>query len=118
MSVPCKRRDNFRRGLADHFRSEKGRGRVRHGVVHVENIQLILSADLGHLDRERQGVIGTREHAALTDGDLMEMNSRRRKIEPDRFGVAEEMDGVAAGRELGAERGRENSASSDQAENR
>ena len=86
---------------------------MRHGVVHVENIQLILLADLGHLDGERQGVIGTREYAALTDGDLMEMNSRRRKIEPDWFGVAEEMDGVAAGREVGAERGRENPAPSD-----
>ena len=108
------RRHDLRRGIADHFRGQEGRGRVRHGVVHVENIELILPADLGHFDGERQGVIGTREQTALTDRDLVEVNSRRRKVEPDRFGVAEEMNRVAAGREFGAERGRENSAAPDQ----
>jgi hypothetical protein len=74
----------------------------------VENIELILLAYLSHLDGKRQSIIGTREQTALTDSNLMEVNSRRRKIEPNRLGVAKEMNGVAEGGEFGAERGCKN----------
>ena len=105
---PVQRRHDLWRGITHHCRSKEGCGRVRHSVVHVENIELILLAYLSHLDGKRQSIIGTREQTALTDSNLMEVNSRRRKIEPNRLGVAKEMNGVAEGGEFGAERGCKN----------
>ena len=79
----------------------------------VENIQRLLPADLGHFYRERKGVIRAGKDSVLTDRDLVKMNPRQGEIEADRFGVAKEMHFVAAARQLGAERRRENPAASD-----
>ena len=108
------RRDNFRRAVADHLPGEKGGGGVRHSVVHMKNIERFCSADLRHFYREGQRVIGTRKQFVFTDRDLVKVNSRRRKIEPDRFRVAEEMNLVSARRQFGPERGGENSAAADE----
>src|SRR5436190_3818926 len=80
---PVQRRHDLWRGITHHCRSKEGRSRVRHSVVHMENIELILLTHLGHLDGKRQCVIRTREQTALTDSNLVELNSRRRKIEPN-----------------------------------
>ena len=64
---------------------------------------------LRHLHGQRQGVVRAREHRGVSYVDLVKMNARPGEIEPDRFRVAEEVNGMAAGRELRAERGRENS---------
>ena len=50
----------------------------------------------------------------MTHLDLVKMDARPREIEPDRFGVAEEMDLVSARGQLSAERRRENAAAPDQ----
>jgi hypothetical protein len=84
--------------------------------MNMENIQAFRLAHLGHFDRQRQGVIGTWEDRIGSDHDLMKMNSRQGEIEPDGFGVTKEMHVVTAGRQLSAERGRENPATADQGE--
>jgi hypothetical protein len=104
---------DFGRAGADHFRREKRRGGVGHSVMNMENIQAFRLAHLSHFDRQRQGVIGAWEDRIGSDHDLMKMNSRQRKIEPDGFGVTKEMHVVTARRQLCAEGRRKNPAAAD-----
>jgi hypothetical protein len=80
----------------------------------MKNVEAMGLPHFRHLHRERQRVIGTRKDGGVTDGDLMKMNPRQGEIEPDWFGVAEEMNLVPTRRQLSAKRGRQNPASSDQ----
>ena len=84
--------------------------------MNMKKIELLGTRDLRHLHRERQSVIGTREDRRVSHLDLVEMNARERKIEPDRFGVTEKMDVVTARCQLSPERGRENAAAADERE--
>jgi hypothetical protein len=104
---------DFGRAGADHFGGEKRSRGVRHSVMNMENIQASRLADLSHLDGERQRVIRAWEDRIGSDHDLMKMNSRQRKIEPDGFGVTKEMHVVTARRQLCAEGRRKNPAAAD-----
>ena len=53
---------------------------------------VIRFADLRHLNGEWQRVVRTGEYRCLADFDFVKMNPWQREIEPNRFGVAEEMD--------------------------
>jgi len=95
-----------------HFAGEHGGGGVRHGVVDVQDIERVRAADLGHLHRKRQRVVGIFEEVVAVDDDGMEEHAR-----PDGQAegglVADEVDFVAAPGEFVAEFGGENAAAAD-----
>jgi hypothetical protein len=80
----------------------------------VEKIERLGFSDFRHFHREGQSVIGAGEDGGVSDVDLVKMNSRQGKIEPDRFGVAEEMDVVTPRREFHPERSRQDPAAADE----
>src|SRR2546423_5352829 len=82
----------------------------------MENSEGLCFSDFRHFHCERQSVIGTGENGRVSDFDLVKMNSRQGKMEPDRFRVAEETDVVTARRQLGPERCRQDTAAADQRE--
>ena len=90
------------------------RGRVGDRVVNVEKIERFGVSDLRHFYGQRQRVVGAGKNGRVTDLHLMKMDSGQGEIEPDRFGVAEEMDFVAARGQLRAERRRENATAADE----
>ena len=114
---PVQGRDDLRHprhGGAEHLHREVSRGRVRHRVVDMKNVEPHLARDLGHLDRERQRVIGISKEAVFVDHDLVEEDSRLREIETNGQCRAEEINFVSALREFRAEGGREDAAPADQ----
>ena len=108
--------DNLRRAISNHLPRQKSGDGVRHGVVHVKNIECFRAPDLRHLYRQRQCVIGTRKQLVFIHRDLMKKNSRRSKIEPYRFCVAEEMDLVPARCQLTSKCAGKDAASADERE--
>src|SRR5437763_55008 len=111
---PMQGGDYFRRAFADHLGREKCGGRMRHGVVNVKNVERFGFADLSHFYGERQSVIGAGENGRVTNIDFVELNSREREIEADRFRVTKEMDVVTASGQFGSERGSQNPAAPDE----
>ena len=80
----------------------------------MKNVEPYLARDLGHLDRERQRVIGIGKEAVFVNHDLVEEDSRLREVETNGQCRAEKIDFVPALRELRAEGGREDAAPADQ----
>jgi hypothetical protein len=105
---------DFRRAGAYHFRGEKGRRRMRDGVVDMENIEALRVPHFSHLHRQRQCVVRARKHRRVPHLDLVKMDARAGEIEPDWFGVAEEMDVVSARGQLRPECRRQNPAAADE----
>ena len=99
---------------AEHLHREVGRGCMRHGVMNVEDVEVMLACDVSHLHRERQCVIRIFEKPVLIHHDLMEKDAGLRHVESHGLGRAEEMNVVPSAREFGAERGRENPASANE----
>ena len=93
-------------------REDGGRG-VRHGVVDVQHVEPVLAAHLGHLHRERQGVVGVLEQAVGVDAHRVEVDAGRVRRQPERALVADEMHVVPAAGELVAQRRREDAAAAD-----
>ena len=96
----------------EHGAGEDGRGGVRNRVVHVEQVQPVIPAHLGHAHREGQGVVGELEHVVVVDGDRMEVQSRPVRGQAEWPLVADEMHLVSPVRQLHAQRGGQGAASS------
>ena len=94
------------------LREDRGR-RVRHRVVDVEDVEAVVAAHLGHLDREGQRVVGVLEEAVVVDHDRVEEEPGRVRRQPERPLVADEVRLVAPAGELLAERGGEDAAAAD-----
>ena len=55
-----------------HRPRENRGGGVRHGVMHMQNIETVVATHLGHLHGQRQGVIGILEQPVVIDDDWVE----------------------------------------------
>ena len=96
-----------------HGAGEKRGGGMRHGVVDMKHVERVVAADLGHLDRERERVVGIFEEVVAVDDDGMEEHARVARRHPERPFVADEMDFMAAPRQLLAQLGGEDAAATD-----
>ena len=116
---PVQRRDDPRAvRRRQHRLGEDRRRGVRHGVMDVEDVQAVVAADLGHLHRERQGVVRVLEQPVVVDHHGMVEEARRVRGEPEGPLVAYEVRLVPAAGELLAERRREDPAAADRRDSR
>ena len=100
--------------LADrqHGAGEKSGSRMWHGVVNMQNIQFMPAADLCHLHRKRQGVVGIFEEIVTVDLNGMKENPRANR-HAERLLVADKMNFVTALGQFVAQFGSENSTAAD-----
>ena len=96
-----------------HRAGQKGGCGVRHGIVDMQDIQMILGADFRHFYRERERVIRVTEESVIIDLHRMEMNSWGIGRKPKRMFVADEMHLVTTQGQLFPEAGCQNAAPSD-----
>ena len=105
------RRDHGRLLFArEHRAGEDGCRRVRHGIVHVKQVQPMIPAHLGHAHRQRQGVVGKSEHLVVVDDDGMEVQPRPIREQAKRPLVTDEMHLVSPARQILSERGGQGAA--------
>ena len=69
---------------------------MRDGVVDVQQVEVVALRHLGHARRQRQAVRRVLEQRVVGDLDLVIVDARRVRIQPDRVGVGDEVDLVAA----------------------
>src|SRR5947207_14964763 len=81
---------------------------MRNCVVHMQQVQRLGFKNFQHLGRERQSVWRMIEQGIRCDLDLVEKDVRVVQVHSDGRSVADEVDVVAAGRQLLAEFGRDN----------
>src|SRR5439155_9320262 len=94
--------------VPQHLFREPCGGRVRNRVMRVHEIELLAFGDFVLLDGEREGVRGRLlEQGILELRDLMERHALGKAAEAERAGVRDEMNVVAAARELETELGRD-----------
>ncbi len=90
-----------------HLPSEKRRSRVRDGIVDVQNVQLLTKRDLLLLHRQRQGVREVlQQRIRPAQVHFVEIHMLRKAAQPKRRSVGDEMDLVAAARQLQPQLGR------------
>ena len=106
MSVPCSVVTMRGAPLAEHLLGEEAGDRVRDRVVDVEELEAVLARHLGHLHREREVVRRVLEQRVARDVHLVEADVLLEVAEAERQAVGDEVDVVAAARELLAELGR------------
>ena len=99
--------------LGEHVAREKRGGRVRHGVVRVDEIEPVVAGNLREFHGERQRVIGIFEETVAVDLDRMKVDARGVGGEAKRALVADEVNLVAAGGEFLAEGRGEDAAAAD-----
>src|SRR6201984_2725034 len=93
-AVKC---SNERQAARDGHRARKqGADRVRDGVVDVEQVQRFGFEYLEHFGGESQGVGRVVEERVGSDFDFVEENMRVVQVHADGWGVADEMNVVAA----------------------
>jgi hypothetical protein len=108
------RRDHARPLIGrQHRPGEDRRGGVRHGVVHVQHVEPVVAAHLGHAHRQRQRVVGISEQAILVDRDGMKVQPRGVGGQAERALVRDEVHVVSARGQLFAERGGQHAAPTD-----
>ena len=100
MSVPCRVVTNGKRCAArarrQHLPRQHRAHRMRNRVVHVQQVEIVELRDLRHARRQRQIVRRIVEQRITRDFDFVIMNVRFRAPQPDRLGVRDEMNFVAA----------------------
>jgi hypothetical protein len=79
--------------------------------MHVQNVQAVDFGHLRHARGQRQIVGRILEQRVLRNRDLVEVDLRVRGVQPDRLLVGDEVNLVAAVRQLNAQLGTYNSAS-------
>ena len=79
-------------------------GGMRHSVMNMQHVELALSADIGHFDRQRQRVIGIFEQSIIVHIDSMKVQSRHILRQAKGPLVAEKMHFMAAPSEFFPER--------------
>ena len=108
---PVKRRDERQLPSAlHHLLREQRRDRMRNRVVDVQQIEIVSLRYLRHSRRERQAIRRVMEQRVLRDFDFVVVNAGNARIEPDGIRVRDEMDLVAAIRQLQSEFGGDNAA--------
>src|SRR5262249_35933704 len=80
-------------------------GRVRDRVMHVQRVQLLILGDLDDLRRQRQVVRRELEERVIEKIDLVKPQPLVQLTQPRRQSVTDEMDVVAALRQLAAQLG-------------
>src|SRR5664280_301589 len=95
-----------------HRPRKNGRCRVGHGIVNMEYVQPVIAAHFRHLYGEWQRVIGVLEQIVVVDDHWMKMQAWSILGQTERPLVADEMHLMAAPRQLLAQRGGEDAASS------
>src|SRR5581483_12506737 len=88
-------------GRRQHVASQQRRNRVRDGVVDVQQVEMIDLGDLGHARGQREAVRRVLKQRVAGYFDLVVVNARA-GAEANRVGVGNEMDVVAAVRQLNA----------------
>ena len=97
MSVPCSVVTNGRRRLCgQHLARQQRRDRMRDGVVDVQQVQVVALGHFGHARGQRQRVGRVLEQRVGRDLDLVVVDARSARVEPDGVGVGDEVDLVAA----------------------
>lgn len=97
----------------EHFEREDRGGGVGDGVVDVKDVEGEVAGDFGHLDGERERVVGVFEEIVVVDNDGVEEDASGVDGDAERAFVTDEMDLVSTARELFAERGSEDAGAAD-----
>src|ERR1700709_361275 len=83
---------------------------MRHGVVDVENIELVIAAHFRHFHRKWQCIVGIFEKSVVIDRDRMKKKSGCSHRPPKWPPVTDEMNFVSAPRQLFSKRRSKNAA--------
>ncbi len=116
MSVPCSvvtygsLRRVARVVAAQHLARQHRADRMRNGVMHVQQVELVDLGDLGHARRQRQVVRRILEQRITRDLDLVIVNVGLRFGQADGLRIGDEVDLVAALRQLQSELGGDHTA--------
>jgi hypothetical protein len=93
MSVPCSVVTIFSGCAgAEHLLRDPGAGRVRDGVVHVQQVQLVAERHLVHHRRQRQRVVVVLEERVAGRLHLVEEDPLHEVREPEGLRVGDEVD--------------------------
>ena len=106
MSVPCSVVTMRGAPLAQHLLGEEPGDRVGDRVVDVEELEAVLARRLRHLHREREVVRRVLEEGVARDVHLVEADVLLEVAEAEGQAVRDDVDVVAAARQLLAELGR------------
>src|SRR5919197_851451 len=87
---------------------------MRHRVMNMKKIELLRTRNFRHLHRKRQSVIRRWKQRVLSNIDSMEMKIILRQIQPNGLSVTEEINFVAAARQLSPEGRRQDPTPADQ----
>ena len=85
---------------AQHLARQHRAHRMRNGVVHVQQIEIVNLGDLGHARRQRQIVRRIFEQRITRDLNLVIVNVGLRLGQPDGLRIGDEVDFMAALRQL------------------
>ncbi len=86
------------------LRQQRGNG-MRNGVVHVQQIQVVIVRHLGHARRQRQAVRRILEQRIVGNFHFVIVDARSPRIQADRIRVGDEVDFVPALGQLQAQFG-------------
>ena len=93
-----------------HLLRQQGGDGMRDGVVHVQHVEVVALGHLRHARGQRQAVGRVLEQRVGRDLDLVVVDARRVRVQPDGVGVGDEVDLVAAGGQFQAEFGGDDAA--------
>ncbi len=91
--------------LFQHLLGDPGAGRMRDGVVDVQEVESLREHDVVHAHREREVVGRILEQRVVADAHLVEVHAREEVRQPERVLVRDEVDLMAARRERDPEFG-------------
>src|SRR5204863_6441958 len=86
--------------------------------MNMEKIESLGARNLRHFDRERQSVVRTWKQRIVRNIDSMEMKIVLRQVQPNGLSIAEEVNFMAAARQLRPESRRQDPTSTDQRKTR
>ena len=95
-----RRHDSRPLALGEHPAGEDRGRRMRDGVMDVEDVEPVVARHLGHLDRQRQRVVGVLEEPVVVDHNGVEEDPRRAPWQAERPLVADEVRLVAPAGQL------------------
>src|SRR5438105_6232434 len=108
------RGDDFQSRRAEDLFGEMSADGVGDRVMDVQDLELLVIGDFGHLRGQRQRVRRIRiEQWIRRDGDFMKMHALVKDVEARRQGVADEVDVIAPARERDSELGGHNAGAAE-----
>ncbi len=93
-----------------HLLRQQCRDRVRNRVMHVQQVERVALGHFRHARRQRQAVRRILEQRVIRDFDLVIVDARRPRIEPDGIGVGDEVNIVPAVGQLETQLSSDNAA--------